>query len=221
MIAVPKASELRPDLPLRFVGGEPALDLINTVDWTRGGPRDERLTDYARFIEFAQGTGLIDELAGKRLRTAAARDTAEAAQVMGRVYALRYALQRAVAVLTGHARRGEEYEQALAALNEELHRAMVHRRVTDDHGHLMLTWPELGRNLESPLWPLVWSAAQLLSSDEQRRIRACADPDCGWVYVDRSRNGMRRWCQMETCGNRAKANRRYARIRQEARHGRA
>ena len=217
MNSVPRtAPELRPDLPLRFIGGHPALDLINTVDWTRRGPRDERMTDIARFIEFSEHAGLIDKRAARRLRTEARRDEAAAARVLVRVHLLRDALQRIVAVLTGHAPRDGEHDLALATLDSELHRAQEHRRLTDDGDALSLSWPELGGSLESPLWPLVWSAAQLLTSDEQRRLRVCDAPDCGWVYVDRSRNRMRRWCQMETCGNRAKANRRYARVRQSS-----
>lgn len=37
------------------------------------------------------------------------------------------------------------------------------------------------------------------------RFRACAAPDCGWVFIDRSKNSSRRWCDMASCGNRAKA----------------
>ncbi|HEX7716089.1 MAG TPA: CGNR zinc finger domain-containing protein [Marmoricola sp.] len=49
------------------------------------------------------------------------------------------------------------------------------------------------------------------------RVKACRGPDCGWVFVDRSRNGSRRWCQMSECGNRAKAAAFRARARQSAR----
>ncbi|HXE57648.1 MAG TPA: CGNR zinc finger domain-containing protein, partial [Gemmatimonadales bacterium] len=72
-------------------------------------------------------------------------------------------------------------------------------------------WPGLGESLESPLWPVAWSAAALLVSDEATRIRTCGGPDCGWVFVDRSRNGLRRWCEMRTCGTEAKSRRRASR----------
>ena len=70
---------------------------------------------------------------------------------------------------------------------------------------------DLGRDggaAESPLWPVLRSAGALLASEEADRIRTCAGPDCGWMYVDRSRNGFRRWCQMRTCGTREKSRRR-------------
>ncbi|MGH7630578.1 MAG: ABATE domain-containing protein, partial [Gemmatimonadales bacterium] len=56
---------------LKYVGGDAALDLVNTVDWTAGGPRAERLPDYARFVEFAEGAGLASPAAAARLARAA------------------------------------------------------------------------------------------------------------------------------------------------------
>jgi predicted RNA-binding Zn ribbon-like protein len=66
----------------------------------------------------------------------------------------------------------------------------------------------MDQRLDSVLWPVLRSAAALLASDEADKVRTCAGPDCGWVYVDRSRNGFRRWCQMRTCGTREKSRRR-------------
>jgi predicted RNA-binding Zn ribbon-like protein len=63
--------------------------------------------------------------------------------------------------------------------------------------------------LEWILNPIFRSATDILVSDELKRIKACADPDCGWLFIDVSRNKSRRWCDMQDCGNRAKASRFY------------
>jgi predicted RNA-binding Zn ribbon-like protein len=55
------------------------------------------------------------------------------------------------------------------------------------------------------------SAAELLTAAELPQVRECAGSDCTWLFLDRSRNRSRRWCPMETCGNRAKAHRHYRR----------
>ena len=82
------------------------------------------------------------------------------------------------------------------------------------HAHrLEWHWRGASDDLEAPFWPVLWSAAELLRSDEANRIRVCSGESCGWVYVDRSRNGFRRWCEMETCGTLAKGRRRRARAR--------
>ena len=66
---------------------------------------------------------------------------------------------------------------------------------------------------------VAWSALTLLSGAETRRLRICGN--CGWLFVDRSRNGSRVWCDMAVCGNRRKAQRHYHRSREarEKRHG--
>jgi predicted RNA-binding Zn ribbon-like protein len=59
--------------------------------------------------------------------------------------------------------------------------------------------------------PAMMAAARLLASDDAARIRICSGPGCGWLFVDRSRNGFRRWCEMKSCGTTEKSRRRYAR----------
>ena len=49
--------------------------------------------------------------------------------------------------------------------------------------------------------------------DRAERLRVCANPECRWAFFDSSRTGRRRWCDMATCGNRAKAARHRARLR--------
>jgi predicted RNA-binding Zn ribbon-like protein len=68
-------------------------------------------------------------------------------------------------------------------------------------------------SLGGALAPVIWSAADLLTHAGERRIRRCANDKCRWVFVDRSKGGTRRWCDMNSCGNRAKAHRHYARSR--------
>jgi predicted RNA-binding Zn ribbon-like protein len=63
------------------------------------------------------------------------------------------------------------------------------------------------------LWPIARHAAQLLTSDQAARVRECEDDrGCGYLFIDQTKNHSRRWCSMESCGNRAKAKRHYSRI---------
>ena len=61
-------------LPFKYVGGDPAVDLVNTVDWTREGLRDERLDDYERLTRWAEGAGVLSPELGAKLRRKAARN---------------------------------------------------------------------------------------------------------------------------------------------------
>ena len=65
------------------------------------------------------------------------------------------------------------------------------------------------------LAPVLWSAGDLLAGSRLDRVRRCANPECGWLFLDDSRAGKRRWCSMSSCGNRAKARRHYHRSREQ------
>lgn len=199
---MPSAPPAAPPLPFRFVAGDPALDLVNTVDWTDRGPVDERLTGYARLVEWAMGAGLASRREAASLLAGAAARPREGAEAYRLALEAREAIRRAA---TG---------AGLGGLNRLLARALPHLQLSGvpgpgrNGGRVRLAWRDADSALEVPVWGTVWSAARLLASDEAVRIRTCAGPDCGWMYVDRSRNGLRRWCEMATCGTREKSRRR-------------
>jgi predicted RNA-binding Zn ribbon-like protein len=198
------------ELPFKYVGGDPALDLVNTVDFTIRGLEEERLTNYDRLTQWAEGAGVVSPSHGAALRRVAAAHLREASSAYRAALRTRAALAR----LFGAIAEGAASAEALSEFNRLLVSALEHLRVTSasaarGHGQqLRLGWEEGKQKLESLLWPVLWSAASLVTSDEASRIRVCGGENCGWMYVDRSRNGLRRWCQMETCGTREKTRRR-------------
>jgi predicted RNA-binding Zn ribbon-like protein len=68
-----------------------------------------------------------------------------------------------------------------------------------------------GPTIATLLAPILWSAGALLTGPQLAQIRECANDECLWLFVDDSRNRTRRWCSMQSCGNRAKARRHYLR----------
>lgn len=64
-----------------------------------------------------------------------------------------------------------------------------------------------------PALSLIAASALAILSDprERARVKLCPGHDCGWLFLDETKNARRTWCRMETCGNRAKAARHYAR----------
>ncbi len=78
-------------------------------------------------------------------------------------------------------------------------------------------WDNQTLSLESILWPISYSAAELLKQGDLRRIGECADVDgCGWLFFDTTKNHSRRWCDMKDCGNRDKVRRYYKRKSSES-----
>ncbi len=64
------------------------------------------------------------------------------------------------------------------------------------------------------LAPVLWSAGDLLAGGRLDKVKRCANPECGWLFLDDSRAGKRRWCSMSACGNRDKARRHYHKSRE-------
>jgi predicted RNA-binding Zn ribbon-like protein len=210
-------------LPFKYIAGHPALDLVNTVDWTSRGPEQERLADFDQLIHWAEGAGVVSSKAAGALRARAAQHPRQAEAAYAGALEAREALQRLLISIG----RGRPDSDALEDFNRMLAKALEHMRLVPASGRrtwespLQLGWGQEESALEAIIWPVLWSAASLIASQEASLIRVCGGPDCGWMYVDRSRNGLRRWCQMETCGTREKSRRRTARMRAPARRRRA
>lgn len=125
-------------------------------------------------------------------------------------FELRETLHRILSPLSRwHAPASED----LAAFNRFLARAVARARIARGKGTFSWDFTDSAGELDPVLAGVVWNAARLLTSPELKLLRECANPDCGWLFVDRSRRKNRRWCEMRECGNRAKARRYYRRHR--------
>jgi predicted RNA-binding Zn ribbon-like protein len=170
---------------LKIVGGDPALDLANTVGDDRV---PDPLEDYAEFAAWAARIGAIDE--------SVARRPAEAERALDEARALRAAID---AVFRAIATGSSPPASALAHLVRRAGAAV-------ERAHLAgrdLAWD--GDDPERPLWPIAVSALDLLRDGPLDRLKACED--CPWLFLDSSRNHSRRWCSMADCGARAKMRR--------------
>ena len=90
-------------------------------------------------------------------------------------------------------------------INQWLSRAFSNLELSRVNSYFVLDWNEENFELESVLWPIIRSFADLITSEDRKRIKQCGN--CGYLFVDNSKNRSRRWCSMEICGNRVKARR--------------
>jgi predicted RNA-binding Zn ribbon-like protein len=192
-----------------FVGGHPCLDFANTADWHASERPIELLGSYTGLLAWCRADGLLDGEAVGALERSAAEHPDEAARVYERARELREAIYR---LFRAHASGQAVAADDLAALNQEVERALPQLRLAPAEVGFAWTWSN-ARALDAPLWPIARSAAELLTSTDLARVRECAGHPCGWLFLDTSRNRSRRWCSMESCGNRAKARRHYDRSR--------
>jgi predicted RNA-binding Zn ribbon-like protein len=103
----------------------------------------------------------------------------------------------------------------LAALNEALAAAPSRTALRRERGAYGWDVDVKSGTALALLAPVLWSAGDLLAGPRLDRVRRCANPECGWLFLDDSRAGKRRWCSMQSCGNRAKARRHYHRSREQ------
>ena len=192
---------------LNVIGGRLCLDFVNTVD-THDTYVDEKLGGYADLVWWALRVGLLDEAAARPLFAAADADPVRAAELFAWAVGLRESLDRLFAA----ARADEAGADAdVQVLNGALARTLGRLRVERTEDAYVWGWMEGAEELERVLWPVVRDAAELLVGGELRRVGMCSGDACDWLYLDTTRNHSRRWCDMQTCGNRAKARRHYHR----------
>lgn len=195
---------------LSLVGGRVSLDFANTVGNRRGDAPRNRFTEYGDVLAWAGFAGVLSREETGRLGTRAAGDPREAERTFRRAVELREAIYRIFSALAAGAAPGRD---DLDRLNRELATAMAQARVAN--GPDGFAWEWEGEALDRMLWPVARDAAELLVSAEWRRVAECADDECGWLFVDSSKSGRRRWCDMRDCGNRAKVRRHRERTRAE------
>lgn len=215
------------DLPL--LGGHLSLDFANTLEW-RGSARErDWLTGYEALVAWAQRAGALDAGEAEELRAYADWAPGSAAAVLAEARALREAVYRVAAALAasgaasgaasaaaggaaGAATLADLVADDLADLNSRLAPLLAETRLiaTASAAGLVPAWGGASDDLERALWPVARAAFDLLSGAEAGRLRECAGRGCHWLFLDRSKNGSRRWCAMSNCGNLAKARRHRA-----------
>jgi predicted RNA-binding Zn ribbon-like protein len=193
-----------PDHEIELAGGALALDFANTVGGTHVSPTHDHLRSYGDIASFAVLAGALEPSVAKRLSQRAGRDPKRAAAV----YELGIALRESIwAVFSALASGGAPRDGDLDLIADAAAAGRARARLVFDRTGVGWSLPADEDELDRPLWEIARSAADLLTSGDHARIKECASTTCEWVFLDRSRNRSRRWCDMSDCGNRAKARR--------------
>ncbi|MFF0478109.1 CGNR zinc finger domain-containing protein [Streptomyces sp. NPDC004284] len=196
--------------PRDLVGGHVVVDLVNTVTARDAEPVDW-LDGYPRLLDWAVLTGHFAPADLTVLRGLAESEPVRAEQALARVRELREALHDLLTALIHQ--DGPAPAEAVEGLEAHWKQAASRARLTL-HG----TAPELrvdvgASGLDLLGHELALRAFDLLRALPLERTRVCPGTRCGWLFVDGSRGGRRRWCSMATCGNSAKGRTHYRRKR--------
>jgi predicted RNA-binding Zn ribbon-like protein len=179
--------------------GSLALDLVNTIDWRDDParridliPTGTALAAWARHVGFPAAAGACRRRAHHH-------------------HALE--LRASLAKLFGAATSGRRLPAPeLARLTQWNQEAWRHRVLANHQDTASWQWRARTNGAKQLFFTIALDAAALLLSAERDRLRVCEGAGCGWFFVDRSKAGRRRWCNMEVCGNRVKVRSYRARV---------
>jgi len=185
-----------------FVAERLWLDFVNSELGLR---RSDALRDFEMMVHWLEAASVLDGERAAGIRRRAQQQPAGASAALVDARRVRTALRNL-------AERGPVSDQVrsdgLLEINRVLGRSAGTRRVDiRSDGSFVRSFVPVGDAFAGLVIPVVESAADALILGELSRVRRCADARCGRVFFDNTKNGRRRWCDMATCGNRAKAAR--------------
>ncbi|PZG23337.1 CGNR zinc finger domain-containing protein [Nonomuraea aridisoli] len=199
---------------LPLVGGHPALDLVNTLERGAppgGDPPHDFLSGSSALLRWTLRVGLMSDAEAERVDRAWRDDPAAAHAGLTAVREIREQLHLALLAAV-HPTDGDPIAAgaALVALHERWSGAAARATLVLDRGdppRIRLTYGTVPAMLIPDR--IAEAALDVLRTADLTRVRRCpvAEGGCGWLFLDQSRNGSRRWCRMADCGTTAKARR--------------
>ncbi len=187
---------------------EDTFDFLNTVDTENGFPV-ERLSTLDDALTWFVDRGVIHLEGANRVRAQAAAEAPRAVHDHAHVLAVRSALREVAHAISAHRAPRSD---ALDTINRALHARQVIELVPAPDG-VSVDHRHVGDPIDDALARLADPLVTELTDGHPERIKTCASDTCDWIFYDASRTSRRRWCDMATCGNRAKAARHRARER--------
>lgn len=184
--------------PEFFVGGVVALDFLNTAENWHGPAIEELLPEFEDWLTWTRAARLPST-------TSAAVSRSADVQFMQQLRTFRSEWRGLLrAELGGTAVNS----RSLQSLNEHWQRTNAAREIRASAGGVRYEWRTSVPAWECAFHSVVLSAVELLTDpDRLARVRECPGEGCGWFFFDSSRNGLRHWCSMKTCGNADKVRR--------------
>lgn len=195
--------------PRDFIAGEASLDFVNTVSGRDQAPTDW-LDGYARLLEWAGHVQLLPERVLKQIAIHSQTEPVAAIRALTRAKALREEMFVTLAAMIG----GQPPpNNSLALIRKHWIEGVAAHELRYDEGRVI---PRLRQDVADFDLISALVAQRMVEHVLQvprDRLRLCHGTNCSWLFIDSSKAGRRRWCDMAVCGNTAKSQRFYARSR--------
>ncbi|MBK0379849.1 CGNR zinc finger domain-containing protein [Mucilaginibacter segetis] len=186
------------------IGGFLCLDFINTVQTRKKEMPTEYLRDYSEYLIWCYEMELLtyNELRETKLNEYCYAGTVKCCYK--RIIDAREMLYRLFSLL---AKGKPVAERVMQQFNAWVKEALTQTYFVSDKAGIRLAWNNPEAEFERQFWMIIKSAYDLLQSDKLKLLKEC--PGCGWLFLDTSAKGHRKWCCTETCGSISKAKKYY------------
>jgi predicted RNA-binding Zn ribbon-like protein len=195
-----------------LIGGALCLDFVNSLYWRATDEPIEWFNEYSDLVSWSQSLKILSTAQARKLLLKAKKNSAFATSITKQAIQLRKAIYQIFSAII------QEQTPAKAdfqILNSMLSRSLSQLEITPSAAEFSWRWQGFDENLDSVLWPIARSAADLLTGSDWSRVGQCPGDGCGWLFLDKSRNHSRRWCAMEHCGHKTNAILHYHRKQRE------
>lgn len=175
-------------------GDIPVLQFINTLHRKATDGRRDYLKTYDDFLDWAYDAKIVEETEYNNLCFESYCYFPEAGKVFEQVISARGCINDlVVCLMSGLA----PYPEAIANFNVYFEDVKMHTRLNMNGYGMLEVWVDTKDAIAAPLWYLIKAAQGFLTDTDGRYIKKCR---CGNLFIDRSRNGKKRWCNTTTCG---------------------
>ena len=196
---------------LTLDGGTLCFNFINTVYAWRGENLHEYLPDYNTLIKWCNKVHLLPQKDLRLLQQQSLQYPERSMAIMVKIRQARDVLYHFFSAIAG--KEDKLIKKHLPAFNKLLAEAMSNISFIVARHDLALAFSIKEIDMQQPLWMIIKSAYDVLTIDDAERIKEC--PKCGWVFLDQTKNGKRRWCNPLSCGAVDKMKRYYLRKKEE------
>lgn len=175
-----------------------AIEFTKTRGWERRDREDDELDRYEGLVAWCERRGLLSAAQARGFRHQASERPEQARTALEDARSLRSLMYE---VLKSAGRGQPLSGEDLRRVTDWVQRFSGARRLVRAQSGIRWAWALDRYRLDHPLAPIAWSFGELLTAPELGRVRVCDADDCGWLFVDASRSGSRRWCEASGCGN--------------------
>lgn len=185
---------------LQMVGGCLAFDFVNTVNTRKPTAEFDYLATFEDLLAWSEKAGSLGGVKSEALREYAAQKPGDASAALRDVMEAREMLYELFSALAAGDHPGAAVTNAF---NQRLSDAFQNIHVKFGPAGTEIHFGNEVISLNEPLLPVLKSAFDVLTHEDFTRIKEC--PRCGWLFLDSSKNGKRKWCDMNVCGSREKS----------------